>query len=492
MNHPIRARLFGLTATLAIIAVLAGLPAMLLAIGANPIPDHVPTLEQIWTSLMSRDDGTLTLRVLAVVAWAGWAFLTVSITLEVLSRLRRMPTPHLPALALPQSAAQGLVGAAVLLFAAGPALPAPSAAATQLVATAPARATPAAPAWSPSAASQQGAVASQSAAEDRTRGGARTHTVTTGESLWSIAEAELGDGTRWHEIADLNPGTHGPQWRILAGTTLTLPTPHRDKDNAPDTARTGGAMYTVRAGDTLSDIAEDRLGDADRYPQIFAASRHTHQADGRHLQDPDLILPGWHLTIPGTDGTNARTAPAPAAPQLRATPGGGTAPDAAGTGTKPADPGYGTTPRTTSSPATSTRAHPTVTSDPVLRDGPAQTHPTSADPADGVEAAPWLLAGLAGGPVLAGSLWMLLRRRRAEQTRHRRPGRTIATPPPVVAPVEKTLASVGAATEEIVEIVDQALLRLASHHAAVNLPMPAVAALADQPPPPHPAPARRR
>ena len=146
MTATIRARLIGLTATLAILAVLAGLPAMLLAIGANPIPDHVPTLEQIWTALTSRDDGTLTLRILAVVAWAGWAFLTATITLEVLSRLRRIPTPHLPALALPQSAAQGLVGAAVLLFAAGPALPTPSAAATQLVAaTAPARTTPATP-----------------------------------------------------------------------------------------------------------------------------------------------------------------------------------------------------------------------------------------------------------------------------------------------------------------------------------------------------------
>jgi hypothetical protein len=78
MTATIRARLIGLTATLAILAVLAGLPAMLLAIGANPLPDHVPTLEQVWTALTSRDDGTLTLRVLAVVAWAGWAFLTAS------------------------------------------------------------------------------------------------------------------------------------------------------------------------------------------------------------------------------------------------------------------------------------------------------------------------------------------------------------------------------------------------------------------------------
>ena len=173
MTRTIRARLIGLTATLAILAVLAGLPALLLAIGANPIPDHVPNPQQAWTALTSRDDGTLTLRLLAVLAWLAWAFLTATITLEVLSRLRRMPTPHLPALALPQSAARGLVGAAVLLFAAGPALPTPSAAATALAAaTAPARPTPAAPAWAPPAASHQGATGHpEHAAEDRNRGG---------------------------------------------------------------------------------------------------------------------------------------------------------------------------------------------------------------------------------------------------------------------------------------------------------------------------------
>ena len=38
MTRTIRARMIGLSATLTILAVLAGLPAMLLAIGANPIP----------------------------------------------------------------------------------------------------------------------------------------------------------------------------------------------------------------------------------------------------------------------------------------------------------------------------------------------------------------------------------------------------------------------------------------------------------------------
>ena len=91
--------------------------------------------------------------------------------------------------------------------------------------------------------------------------------------------------------------------------------------------------------------------------------------------------------------------------------------------------------------------------------------------------APWLLAGLAGGPVLAGSLWMLLRRRRAAQFRHRRPGRTIATPPPALAPVEKTLATVGPDTAPAVEHVDRHCAALASDRAAAHQPMPTLAAV---------------
>jgi nucleoid-associated protein YgaU len=480
MTRTIPARLVGLTATLAILAILAGLPAMLLAIGANPIPDHVPTLEQIGTALTSRDDGTLTLRLLAVVAWAGWAFLTGTITLEVLSRLRHLPTPHLPALALPQSAARTLVGAAVLLFAAGPALPTPSAAATDLVAaTVPASTTPA-PAGSSPVHSEHDAKSAQAAAGDHTPAGPRTHTVTTGESLWSIAATELGDGARWHEIAHLNPATHGPQWRVYPGTTLTIPASDTDMDTAAGAAARRDATYTVRSGDTLSEIAQDRLGDADRYPEIFAASRHTRQADGRHLRDPDLILPGWHLTIPGTGHTHARTAPAAAGPQLRAVPGSA-APDAGGTTTTPEGPGPATEPPTADHNTVVGTRTPRTASPTTTQPHPAAEQPgasaAEADDGDDADAPPWLLAGLAGGPVLAGSLWMLLRRRRAAQTRHRRPGRTIATPPPVVAPVEKTLASIGAATEDTIELVDQALRALASHHTAAHLPMPSLAAL---------------
>ena len=118
----LRTRLVGLAATVATLALVAGFPALLVAIDATPVPTSVPSWDTVVTALTTRDDGTLTLRVLAVVAWGGWAFLTLTIALDVWARLRRLRAPTLPGLALPQSAAHTLVGAAVLLFAAAPTL----------------------------------------------------------------------------------------------------------------------------------------------------------------------------------------------------------------------------------------------------------------------------------------------------------------------------------------------------------------------------------
>jgi LysM repeat protein len=49
------------------------------------------------------------------------------------------------------------------------------------------------------------------------------------------------------------------------------------------------ASYTVRAGDTLSRIARDVLGDVDRWPEIVAANG---------LDDAALIYPGQVLALP--------------------------------------------------------------------------------------------------------------------------------------------------------------------------------------------------
>jgi LysM repeat protein len=49
----------------------------------------------------------------------------------------------------------------------------------------------------------------------------RTHTVTSGDTLWAIAASLLGKGQRWQEIADLN-GVRDPR-ALRIGTVLRIP-----------------------------------------------------------------------------------------------------------------------------------------------------------------------------------------------------------------------------------------------------------------------------
>lgn len=49
--------------------------------------------------------------------------------------------------------------------------------------------------------------------------------------------------------------------------------------------------YEVQKGDTLSKIAKQHYGDANKYPQIFEANKPM-------LKDPDEIYPGQRLRIP--------------------------------------------------------------------------------------------------------------------------------------------------------------------------------------------------
>ena len=52
--------------------------------------------------------------------------------------------------------------------------------------------------------------------------------VQRGQSLWSIAADELGAGSRYIEILDLNPQLQGNPARLMPGQELTLPAPATD------------------------------------------------------------------------------------------------------------------------------------------------------------------------------------------------------------------------------------------------------------------------
>ena len=60
---------------------------------------------------------------------------------------------------------------------------------------------------------------------------------------------------------------------------------------APAPAASPAQTYTVKAGDTLSKIAKEHLGNANAYMDIFNANRD-------QLTDPDKIKPGQVLKLP--------------------------------------------------------------------------------------------------------------------------------------------------------------------------------------------------
>ena len=85
---------------------------------------------------------------------------------------------------------------------------------------------------------------------------AASYTVKAGDSWWSIAAAQLGDGTRYAELAAYNGKK--PADTIYAGQVLKLPV------KTASAART----YTVKAGDSWWSIATSQLGDGTRYAEL--------------------------------------------------------------------------------------------------------------------------------------------------------------------------------------------------------------------------------
>jgi len=83
---------------------------------------------------------------------------------------------------------------------------------------------------------------------------------------------------------------------VQSGSSSTAPpAPKADfsnvKSGVESTAPTAAQTYTVNKGDTLSKIAKEFYGSANRWHEIFDANRD-------QISNPDLIKPGQVLKIP--------------------------------------------------------------------------------------------------------------------------------------------------------------------------------------------------
>ncbi|WP_324653784.1 LysM peptidoglycan-binding domain-containing protein [Georgenia sp. H159] len=452
-------RLLGLLTTLALVAFAAGFPALLTLVGLSPtsIAGH-----PVWAQLLEVADWNIVWVGLGIMGWGVWAVLVYCLLVELIAAVRNVHAPELRGLSLPQHTARTLIAWAALLFVTA-STSAPFAAAAggsevpAIAAAAPLRsdtvALPAAPVAAPvTHAGFAAAPAPAPAAPRAAQTGTIPYTVVRGDTLWKIAETMLGDPLRYPEIAALNRDVLGDEPDFITpGMQLFLPSDARTE--AP--FETAGTVV-VEPGDTLSQIALDELGDASRYPEIFEASNDMVQPDGARLTDPDLIRPGWELTLPGSTKTDE----ADAAAMTRQPPSAGPeAPEPAATaptdGTSPPPPkAQPSTPAPSASPLAPA---PTTPSQP-LPQAPPSVQSVTPESTSG-----WLLPALTGaGAVLAGVLHLVLRGNRRSQLRFRTPGMLIAPEPGEVAPVDRTTRIVGGPAAPRLQALDRLLRSLAS------------------------------
>ena len=436
--------LLGLGALLTLAVLLVAVPLVLLAAWrylGPPVPS--------WQELTGPDDGTLFVRVLCLVGWAGWVTFAWSVLAEVVAHLLGW---RLPALRWQRRMAAGLV-AAIALMLSSPAI------ASGAASPVPAAPTVAAPTFHPPA---QALPPIGSVATTAPTTGYIEHPVQPGEQMPALAEQYLGDRYQWRAIAEATYGVPQPDGRTLRpGDTRVYPgwtvrVPVRAAPAAVTTVAhtttsqpAGGPVYEVARGDWLWHIAGRFLGDPNRYTEIEALNPRLEIRDRRF---PDHIEATWRVVLPAdahdrgprahaTGKVVTSAPPGPTAPGDAAPPGGTPPNDPAipsgGPSTSPSSTPSASPSTASPSPTGSTAATPSTApasaapSAPARTPAPASTAGNAQPPAEDdsmLDQALLIGVPLFGAGLLAALVLTSLRQRRRRQEQHRPVGRRLPEP----------------------------------------------------------------
>ncbi|MEV4706780.1 LysM peptidoglycan-binding domain-containing protein [Actinoplanes sp. NPDC049316] len=296
-----------------LLALLLGIPAAQLRYIGSPLPHHVPTVDEIRAALTSRDwltDATY-LHGLSGLLWLLWLLFAMSVVIEIQAAVRGVRAPRYRLL----SPVQGLAATLIAGITASIIVAAPAASLTASLTGPSAHASPTA------------AVVVQVDNQ---------HRATT-------AFPAAGSQQR--------PGASIPALKPVGMVTLLI-------DGKP-------VEHTVTRGESLWRIADEYLGDGNRWPEIWELNKGhywPHISGRTTFSDPDRIFPGWVLTMPSTTPPAGSSADNPPAQDP---PGATTAPPTTGPTTAPS-----------TSPPASPSASATVS--------PTASAPSSAGADDGV------------------------------------------------------------------------------------------------------------
>ena len=418
-----------LGALVCLILLLLGPPAGLVTFVGWPLPESIPSLTAITEGARSGVPDEVLINTLAILGWLAWMQLALTVIIEAVAVLRNVSAPALPGLPGMQLGIGRLMVTAALLLggltnrsASTPfaAVPGPAAAEPIALVLEPE------PAQSPATAATARRAASSGVTSEQAS--QHTYVVQRHDSWWGVAEALLGDGTRWRELRDLNVGRAMNDGYVITGTTdamndgwmIRVPAGAGTPLGASESVTAEDVI--VEPGDNLWDLSEEHLeasiereaadGEIGPYWQEVIS------ANQPGLGDPNLIHPGQAIHLPGRgESTPAAETTAPPV-DLPSTAG---------------EEGPGIPPPTRSNKSTSSTTEPTIPPATTPRaPGPvekpaeeAAAAPHEPDQEEGVEAHTVGLLGTAGALLAAGLAAAVARRRRR---------REIRLPPGAIAP----------------------------------------------------------
>lgn len=318
-----RRTLTAIASLVTIAALVVGVPYLLWRLAGWPLPGELPGSDGIARALSRTavSDAAI-VKAVALVGWFAWALLVWSLLAEAWAVIRGVPASRARLTAPFQGVARQLIASASLLAASGmsSATATPIAAAPQPVvvelrdpspadvvtpiATVTATSQVATTAMPPGASTPPAAVAQPVAATPPLT--STQYTVQRHDSLWKIAECQLGDPLRWRELWELNRGrdfggvTFANPSLIYAGWVLDMPTP-AGAGPASTVAPTDSQDQPTPAPHAPPEVGADPVPDSTSSPQTgsSATTASTTTATTSTTHVPSATAPAARSAEPG-------------------------------------------------------------------------------------------------------------------------------------------------------------------------------------------------